>query len=64
MGFIDKFRNSLTKGKGRARRNAGRAAGNRRLMRKGRAKHIEASVRQAGEHVKDAGKNLRGAFKR
>jgi uncharacterized protein YjbJ (UPF0337 family) len=64
MSVMDKLRNSFTMGKGLAKRNAGRSAGNRHLEVRGQAERIEGAVRQVGEQVKDAGKVVRHAFKR
>jgi uncharacterized protein YjbJ (UPF0337 family) len=64
MGFMDKMRNRFTMGKGRAKQDAGRAAGNPDLEARGQAERIEGAGRQVGEQVKDAGKNVRDAFKR
>jgi len=49
MGFIDKVRKSFRIGK---------------PAPKTPAERIEHAVRQAGEHVKDAGKNVRDALRR
>jgi uncharacterized protein YjbJ (UPF0337 family) len=64
MGFMDKLRNRFTITRGRARQEAGRAAGDPCLEGRGQAERIEGAGRQAGEQVKDAGKNVRAAFKR
>lgn len=63
MGFIDKLRNKFTMGKGRAKENVGRAAGDPYLEAKGQTERVEGAGRQVGEQVKDAGKNVRDAFK-
>lgn len=64
MGFIDKLRNRFKMGRGRAKQEAGRATGDPYLENKGQAERIEGAGRQVGEQVKDAGKNVRDAFKR
>jgi uncharacterized protein YjbJ (UPF0337 family) len=64
MGFMDKLRNRLTMTKGRAKQQAGRATGDPYLEGRGRAERVEGAGRQVGEQVKDAGKNVRDAFKR
>lgn len=64
MGFIDKLRNRFKMGRGRAKQEAGRATGDPYLEAKGQAERIEGAGRQVGEQVKDAGKNVRDAFKR
>jgi uncharacterized protein YjbJ (UPF0337 family) len=63
MGFMDKLRNRFTMGKGRAKQRAGRAAGDPYLEGKGQAERVEGAGREVGEQVKDAGKNVRDAFK-
>jgi uncharacterized protein YjbJ (UPF0337 family) len=63
MGFIDKMRNKFKMGRGRAKENVGRATGDPYLETKGRAERAEGATRQVGEQVKDAGKNVRDAFK-
>lgn len=61
MGFFDKLRNKMQMGRGRAKQEAGRAAGNPRLEAEGRGDRISGGVKQVGEQVKDAGKNIRDA---
>jgi uncharacterized protein YjbJ (UPF0337 family) len=63
MGFMDKLRNRFTMGKGRAKQETGRATGDPYLEAEGRAERVEGAGRQVGEQVKDAGKNVRDAFK-
>jgi uncharacterized protein YjbJ (UPF0337 family) len=63
MSFMDKLRNRFTMGKGRAKQKAGRATGDPYLETKGQAERVEGAGRQVGEQVKDAGKNVREAFK-
>ena len=63
MGFMDKLRNRFTMGKGKAKQDAGRAAGDRRLETEGRADRVKGAGGQVGEQIKDAGKNVRDAFK-
>ena len=63
MGAMDKLRNKMQAGKGRAKEAAGRATDNPRLEGEGRADRIEGNTKQAGEQVKDAGQNIRDAFK-
>lgn len=62
MGFMDKLLNKFTMGKGRAKQDAGRAAGDPYLEAKGQAERIGGAGRQVGEQAKDAGKNVRDAF--
>jgi uncharacterized protein YjbJ (UPF0337 family) len=63
MGFMDKLRNKFKMGKGRAKENVGRASGDPYLETKGQAERVEGAGRQVGEQAKDAGKNVRDAFK-
>ena len=63
MGFMDKLRNKLTMSKGRAKQDVGRATDNPDLEARGQAERIEGAGRQVGEQAKDAGKNVRDAFK-
>jgi len=64
MGFMDKLRNKLTMGKGRAKQNVGRATGDPYLEAKGQAERVGGASRQVGEQVKDAAKNARDAFRK
>jgi uncharacterized protein YjbJ (UPF0337 family) len=64
MSFMDKLKNKLQMGKGRAKKRVGRAIGNRRLQAEGRGDRVAGAVKQVGEQVKDAGKNVRAAFKK
>ena len=63
MGAMDKLRNKLQMGKGRAKERAGRASGDPYLEGEGKADRVEGGARQVGEQVKDAGKNVRDTFK-
>jgi uncharacterized protein YjbJ (UPF0337 family) len=63
MGFVDKLRNRFKMGRGRAKQEAGRATGDPYLEARGQGERIEGATRQVGEQVKDAGKNVRDAFK-
>lgn len=63
MGLMDKLRNKLQMGKGRAKQDVGRATGDPYLEAKGQRERTGGAARQVGEQVKDAGKNVRDAFK-
>jgi uncharacterized protein YjbJ (UPF0337 family) len=63
MGFIDKLRNRFMMSRGRAKQDVGRTIGDRDLEARGQGERIEGAARQVGEQVKDAGKNVRDAFK-
>jgi uncharacterized protein YjbJ (UPF0337 family) len=64
MGFMDKLRNRFTMGKGRAKQKTGRAVGDPYLETEGQAERVGGATRQVGEQAKDAGKNVRDAFKK
>ena len=57
MGLTDKAKNTAQGAKGKVKEAAGKTTGNRRLAAEGKADQSKASVKKAGEHVKDA---LRG----
>jgi uncharacterized protein YjbJ (UPF0337 family) len=59
MGFMDKLRNKLQMGKGRAKQDIGRATDDPYLETEGRADRVGGATRQVGEQVKDAAKNIR-----
>lgn len=63
MGFVDKMRNKFKMGKGRAKQQTGRATGDPYLEASGQGERMDGASRQVGEQVKDAGKNVRDAFK-
>jgi uncharacterized protein YjbJ (UPF0337 family) len=63
MGFMDKLRNKFMMGRGRAKQDAGRAVGDRRMEAEGQGERIHGATRQVGEQVKDAGQNVKDAFK-
>jgi uncharacterized protein YjbJ (UPF0337 family) len=64
MGFIDKLKNKMQMGKGRAKENVGRATGDPYLESKGQGERVAGASKQVGEQVKDAGKSVRDAFKK
>jgi uncharacterized protein YjbJ (UPF0337 family) len=63
MGFMDKLRNKLKMGKGRAKEDVGRATDDPYLETKGQAERVDGATRQVGEQVKDAAKNIRKGVK-
>ncbi|HTZ91633.1 MAG TPA: CsbD family protein [Streptosporangiaceae bacterium] len=63
MGFMDKLRNKLQMGRGRVKQGVGRAAGDPYLESQGQADRVSGSVKQVGEQAKDAGRNLKDAFR-
>ena len=59
MSDTDKTKNKAEEIKGKAKEATGKAVGNERLEAEGVADQTAADVKQAGEKVKDAGKNLK-----
>jgi uncharacterized protein YjbJ (UPF0337 family) len=64
MGIDDKAENQGTDIKGRAKEAAGSVTGDDDLKNEGRADQAEASVKKAGEKVKDAAGEVKDAFKK
>jgi uncharacterized protein YjbJ (UPF0337 family) len=64
MGLMDKLRNKLQMGRGRAKQMTGRATGDPYLESEGQAERVSGGVKQVGEQVKDAGRNVRDALRR
>ena len=63
MGFMDKLRNRFQMTKGQGEERAGRAMGDPYLEAEGQGERIHGATRQVGEQVKDAGQNVKDAFK-
>jgi uncharacterized protein YjbJ (UPF0337 family) len=63
MGMLDKLRNRFRMTRGHAKQEVGRATGDRDLQARGQAERVHGAAGQVGEQVKDAGKNVRDAFK-
>ena len=63
MSVMDKLKNKLQMGKGRAKEETGRATGDPYLESEGKGDRVSGGMKQVGEQVKDAGKNVRDAFK-
>lgn len=59
MGFFDKLRNKTTSAKGRAKENIGRHNRDPKMTAEGRKERVEGGVKQVGEQVKDAAKDIR-----
>lgn len=57
MGALDKIKNKLQAGKGRAKNETGKATGDRSLEAEGKGDQVAGNLKQAGENVKDAFKN-------
>jgi hypothetical protein len=64
MSTRNKLRNRLQMGKGRARARAHRRRGAPVQETRGQAQRLGGAARQVSEQVKDAGRNLRDAFKK
>ena len=64
MGFMDKLKNRFQIGKGHGKQDLGRATGDPYLEAEGKRERLSGSAKQVGEQVKDAGKNVRGTFKK
>ena len=64
MGFFDKIRNKMQMGRGRVKEGAGRAMGDPYLESEGKADRVSGGVKQVGEQVKDATRNVREALDR
>ncbi len=62
MGFVDKVKNKLQMGKGRAKENVGRRTDDPYLAGEGRADRVAGGVKQVGEQAKDAGREARRTF--
>lgn len=54
MGLGDKIHNAAERLHGRSKEAASRATGDERLRSEGRARHLRADLKQAGEKIKDA----------
>lgn len=54
MGLGDKIENATEKITGQAKEGAGKATGDRDLQAEGNADQSKADVKQAGENIKDA----------
>jgi uncharacterized protein YjbJ (UPF0337 family) len=59
MSTADKANNKAEEVKGKAKETTGRAVGNEQLEAEGTADQTSANVKQAGEKVKDAVRNLK-----
>jgi uncharacterized protein YjbJ (UPF0337 family) len=64
MGFLDKLRNKMQMGRGRAKQQAGRAMDDPYLESEGRADRVAGGAKQVGEQGEDAGKNIKDALDR
>jgi len=60
MGLQDKIKNTAEVLVGKAKEAAGKATGSEQLEVEGKLEQAKGSFRQAGEKIKDAGKNVFG----
>ncbi|NVM93909.1 CsbD family protein [Arthrobacter wenxiniae] len=60
MGVADKFENKAEELKGKTKEHIGSATNDRDLEADGKADQAKAGVKQAGEHLKDAAKDVTG----
>lgn len=58
MGLDDKIKNAAENVGGKAKEKTGEATGDRDLQAEGTADQASANVKQAGEKVKDAAKDV------
>jgi uncharacterized protein YjbJ (UPF0337 family) len=63
MGTRDKASNKAQDLKGKAKEAVGSATGNEDLRIKGKTDQTKAALKDVGEKVKDAGSDLKDAFK-
>jgi uncharacterized protein YjbJ (UPF0337 family) len=54
MGASDKLRNTVEEAKGKVKESVGDAKDDERLQAEGRSDQSKADIKQAGENVKDA----------
>jgi uncharacterized protein YjbJ (UPF0337 family) len=54
MGAADKSRNAAQRAKGKVKETVGKATGNERLRRQGKADQVKGKIKQTGERIKDA----------
>ena len=59
MGMMDKAGNKVEDLKGQGKEHAGKASDDPKLESEGKADQTSASVKDAGEHAKDAAKDLK-----
>lgn len=62
MSFTDKVEHKAEEFKGATKEKYGDATDNERIEAEGAAERTAAKAKQAGDHVKDAGRNVRDAF--
>ncbi|MER5454444.1 CsbD family protein [Micromonospora sp. NPDC002389] len=62
MSFTDKAKNKVEELSGAAKERVGDMTDNERMRAEGASERSEARTRQAGEKVKDAGRDAKDAF--
>ena len=60
MAMGDKIKNAAEQAAGKAKEGAGKVTGNEDLQAQGQADQASADVKQTGEKVKDAAKDVLG----
>jgi uncharacterized protein YjbJ (UPF0337 family) len=60
MSLADKARNEAQELRGRTKEWVGDQSGNEEMRAEGKEDQLKARAKQAGEHVKDAGRDLSG----
>ena len=63
MGFTDKAKNKAEELGGKGKEKTGEATGDRDLQAEGKGDQASAGLKQAGEHVKDAARDLKDGLK-
>ena len=63
MGAKNKVKNAVEKSGGKAKQVAGQAAGRPATEQRGRRTQVKADLKNAGEHLKDAGGKAKRAVK-
>ncbi|GAA4467941.1 CsbD family protein [Phytohabitans houttuyneae] len=63
MSFADKAKNKAEELKGTVKERIGDATDNERMQAEGASERTAAKAKQAGEHVKDAGRDARDVFR-
>lgn len=60
MGLGDKLQNKAQEAAGKVQEKTGELTDNEKLQAKGLGNQAEAKTKQAGEHIKDAAKDVTG----
>jgi uncharacterized protein YjbJ (UPF0337 family) len=64
VGLDDKIRNKTEEAKGRVKENVGDMTDDERMQAEGRGDRAKAQAKQAGEHLKDAARDVKDTFQR